>query len=473
MIFFSASLLSSIFLLLLLCSSDTPANCKKDDVLGKWKLEIGKFTSETNVHCSKIDKVKTEDTMEIYLAEPNLVTDPSNKAIGTWTMIYVEGFELSIGKYRYFTLFNWTSSEDNTETFDCHNTVQGWVRPDIRNISEIACFTATKMPRNESDPASHHYYKNDYKDFDSLRRRTKKSYETSNSMTIDWSDKNGHNYVSYFIDEGNCKSSYAIAAAGMIESRISIGSNDSLDYSLSVQELISCNDYSQECKGGHAIEIGMYVMDHGLVDQKCLPYYSLNQTDAKCSDRCKYPRATVFVKSYSYVGGFYGRCSVSHMEEALEKGPIVARIDDTVPSFLDYKSGVYKMKDDEKVGRLTRSVLVVGYGQDEKEGPYWKIKNSKGTKWGEGGFARIYKGNNTLGIETAAEQMVPDNDAYLNNKNIVNNPYFWAMIGVSCFCVALIVGVIILLIAISRTRKSVKAANAINEQYSSFQPRYS
>ena len=45
------------------------------------------------------------------------------------------------------------------------------------------------------------------------------------------------------------------------------------------------------------------------------------------------------------------------------------------------------------------SVVVVGYGV-ENGIPYWKVKNSWGTNWGDQGFFKIVRGQSACGIGT-------------------------------------------------------------------------
>ena len=50
------------------------------------------------------------------------------------------------------------------------------------------------------------------------------------------------------------------------------------------------------------------------------------------------------------------------------------------------------------------TISIAGYGVAKESGvdmPYWLIRNSWGTFWGEGGWARVYRGNNTADVSTA------------------------------------------------------------------------
>lgn len=47
----------------------------------------------------------------------------------------------------------------------------------------------------------------------------------------------------------------------------------------------------------------------------------------------------------------------------------------------------------------THAVVLIGWGFDKYENlPYWVIRNSWGSNWGEDGYARIQRDINSFGI---------------------------------------------------------------------------
>ncbi|CAK0909785.1 unnamed protein product [Prorocentrum cordatum] len=83
----------------------------------------------------------------------------------------------------------------------------------------------------------------------------------------------------------------------------------------------------------------------------------------------------------------------SDSEQALKEalvnvGPVAVGISASGDEIRFYKSGVLTAPCSDT---LDHAVLVVGYGFQDPN-PYWKLKNSWGTDWGEDGFFRLVRG---------------------------------------------------------------------------------
>ncbi len=96
----------------------------------------------------------------------------------------------------------------------------------------------------------------------------------------------------------------------------------------------------------------------------------------------------------------------SGSEEELKKavglvGPVSVGIYGSLFTFFFYKRGVYFDTDCSSTS-LTHAALVVGYGvQDEQ--PFWLLKNSWGTQWGQEGYMMLARNrNNSCGVASYA-----------------------------------------------------------------------
>ncbi|VAH69741.1 hypothetical protein VPH35_047978 [Triticum aestivum] len=145
---------------------------------------------------------------------------------------------------------------------------------------------------------------------------------------------------------------------------------------LSVQELVDCNIENYGCNGGDYCYAFRYVKENGLTTESSYPYKArqgiCRKLDKKVEGR---------ISNFRYV-----RRDEDALEKAVAKQPVIVTVQGDHLQW--YNRGIMDYKYDK---RLTgwHAVLVVGYGTDSRGVKYWRIKNSWGKSWGEGGFGRI------------------------------------------------------------------------------------
>ncbi|XP_056467395.1 dipeptidyl peptidase 1 [Gadus chalcogrammus] len=452
----STVLLCVLFLWVERSLADTPANCTYEDLLGTWVLQLSKGGHEKTVNCS--NEATGVKMVTVTLEKLSVARDDLGNT-GFFTLIYNQGFEVTINNYKWFGYFRYTEQGENVTSY-CDQTLPGWVHDVLGH--NWACFVAKRvepiLPRTEVNPLQQHrlarrllqtqykvntdfiqtinsaqsswtaaYYpeheKYSRKDWFyraggpasrvPARVRPARWSAAGGKMASalpehwDWRDVDGVNYVSPIRNQGSCGSCYSFAAMGMLEARIRVLTNNSQTPILSPQQVVSCSPYSQGCEGGFPYLMGKYVQDFGIVEESCLPYVG-------DSTPCRIPRSCgrLYTAEYSYVGGFYGGCSeTAMMQELVKNGPMAVSFE-VYPDFRYYKEGIYHhtgLLDATGPFELTdHAVLLVGYGRCPKCGQdYWVVKNSWGNGWGEKGFFRIRRGSDECAIESIAVAATP------------------------------------------------------------------
>ena len=428
---------------------DTPANCTYEDIVGTWLFHFGPNGYDNTLDCTHF---KIVDAFAVQLVFPDVAVDQyGNK--GFWTLIYNQGFEVVIGQRKYFAFSNYTV-ENKTVTSYCNSTLNGWshdlwdhnwecyfgVRVDSEGsvksqpamnfdlnrkyvpnkayIDEIntkqGLWQATHYPeylqmtlgdRLQRAGGVPKYGRPHFPSIAPVGEDIRKAADLLPD-SFDWRDVNGINYVSPIRNQGQCGSCYAFASMAMLEARLRIRTNNSMQVVLSPQDVVGCSEYAQGCEGGFPYLIaGKYAEDFGAVEEACFPYVA---RDSACNEKPDCLRH--YSTDYYYIGGFYGACNEPQMRlELVKNGPVAVGFE-VYSDFQHYTGGIYhhtELEDRFNPWEITNHVvLVIGYGE-ENGVKYWIVKNSWGPDWGEQGYFRIMRGNDECGMESMAMAATP------------------------------------------------------------------
>ena len=183
--------------------------------------------------------------------------------------------------------------------------------------------------------------------------------------------------------QGNCSSSYSIAAATAISDRVCQQSEGENTFDVSPQAPVFCDKFiNTQCKGGFVSRTLDYAKLHGLVDLDCMAY---NPKSEDISETC-----TEKLRDCKKINvGDY--CVASESEniklEIFNYGPVVV----TIPvyrDFLIYKEGLYQVYPKNQKFSADHAVKIIGWDTIDGKNA-WILENSWGPDWGVNGTAYI------------------------------------------------------------------------------------
>uniref|UniRef100_A0A1B6CHZ6 Cathepsin propeptide inhibitor domain-containing protein n=1 Tax=Clastoptera arizonana TaxID=38151 RepID=A0A1B6CHZ6_9HEMI len=208
---------------------------------------------------------------------------------------------------------------------------------------------------------------------------------------FDWRKRN---VVTKIKNQQDCTSGWAFAVTGNIESLWAIKHKQLI--SLSEQELLDCSGAGQACLSAISTEdaYNAVIKLGGLHSEDDYPYVG---TDRECTlNQSKIAVNISGVVSLSTDEADMARWLVKH-------GPIAARIN--AETMLSYTKGIANPSRWDCLPKINHAVLIVGFGtykHKRKSLPYWIIKNSWGTSWGEKGYMRMVRGKAMCGLNSEA-----------------------------------------------------------------------
>jgi C1A family cysteine protease len=201
--------------------------------------------------------------------------------------------------------------------------------------------------------------------------------------SYDWRE---HGAVTPVKDQGQCGSCWAFSTIANIEGQYFLKNKELLAFS--EQELVDCDKKSdQGCNGGLMQNAFVFLEQTGFELESD---YKYTARDGSCHAKDH--------KSYGTVSKWE---MVSRDEKVIAStlastGPLSAAVN--AQWFQMYMGGIMNpfFCNPKK---LDHGITLVGYGAEGSK-PYWIIKNSWNTSWGEKGYVRLARGNGKCGINT-------------------------------------------------------------------------
>jgi len=237
-------------------------------------------------------------------------------------------------------------------------------------------------------------------------------FEASRSpKSINWRDTRA---VTAIKNQGQCGSCWAFSATEAIESQMILGTGGKLEIDLSPQQIASCAT-QDGCLGFNTEGAYEYLKSApGLANSFFIPYLqSLTKTDATLA--CPTTKVEAIDGEMEHLQGGYaevtgysyaippctsGSCEnqdLKGLATALEKTPLSVCVNAGV--WNDYTGGVMTSAACGSMGADSQDHCVMATGfNTTAPTPYWIVRNSWASTFGEEGYIYLEMGKNTCGL---------------------------------------------------------------------------
>jgi C1A family cysteine protease len=215
---------------------------------------------------------------------------------------------------------------------------------------------------------------------------------SSFEQDLDWRNFNSTNYIGDVYNQRKCGVCWVFSTLSMVENTLSIQTGYKIK--LSEQQIVDCCpdcrwDDNDACLGGFPLYVLQYIQQYGIGASVSYGKYVAQQRP------CKTINSVVNITDIVMLPN-----NEEYFLDVLQNNNIIASVNSK--GLKDYSSGIILSSAcPEGGGILDHAVNIIGYGI-ENGIKYWTVKNSYGNKWGEHGYFRIERGNNTCGIEQEA-----------------------------------------------------------------------
>ncbi|KAL5258403.1 hypothetical protein ACHWQZ_G009041 [Mnemiopsis leidyi] len=201
---------------------------------------------------------------------------------------------------------------------------------------------------------------------------------SSQPKFVDWVSRGANPAMK---NQGSCGSCWAFGTVSAIESTYFLTTGDLVSFS--EQELLDCTYERQGnrgCQGGWLSEPINYVKQSGRLAS------SQGRSYQGRDGACNYSGVKNSLTE-ARVTGFQTYRGDSGLLSGVTKGVVSVALY-VGNSFQSYRRGIYQDERECSGKSPNHAVTVVGYGSTEGQN-YWRVRNSWGTQWGDGGYIRM------------------------------------------------------------------------------------